>query len=678
MKYIIAVVIFQIIVLPLFSQTNPNNRALHLDGRDNRVCTGIGVIQPSWTLEAWIKGNDTSWKKQEAVFGGGEYSSLNIADNLPLVINNGTVGNAYAGLWSSGILDSNWHHVALSCNDTVTVLYLDGSAVGRKQIRLSVLPGVLGGHETDAMAFGGLMDEVRIWNRAISHHELKRWMNRPLTSGHPYIKDLVAYYNFDDRTNGVGVNWVGKGWQPYHLRNGRGNYKASAPLAYTTVNTNTKFPGRKEPQKLLNATVIHNEWDGEQGNKGFQVLKLRIAITGQQKPLRLSEVKLNLSGVSRLSDIERVHVYYAGKTATSTIRQELSGTGIPSEALLHFSGAEKPVFLSPGINYFIVAVDISSDAVPGGQIKITVPSFRINRVDYIPQQTDDIIVPQVTRSSKKRPEILKVFQWNIWHGGVHLGNNGVDKVIEILKASNADIITMQEAYGSQQRIADSLGFFMYTPGPNDNLAVFSRYKISPLPRSKNPFNSNPVMITLPGGRNVLVNSSWLRYSTKPEYTSFYRDTGLNPDEWIVQDSLNALADIKRVIEKDIKPFEKNDEMAVIIGGDFNSCSHLDWTKEAAPLHGGYGPVAFPVSRYLLNEGYKDGFREVHTDEVLRPEGTWSPIYGQLPNCRIDFLYHKGKNIKCIASKIVRTTPDIDDIWPSDHAAVISTYQVTAP
>ncbi|MCH5717682.1 LamG-like jellyroll fold domain-containing protein [Niabella hibiscisoli] len=401
MKYIITVVISLVIGLPLFSQAGHNNQALCLDGRDNRVCTGIGVIQPSWTLEAWIKGNDTSWKSLEAIFGGGEYSSLNIADNLPLAIKNGAVGNAHAGLWSPVILDNNWHHVALSCNDTVTLLYLDGSEVARNQIRFSILPGVLGGHEKESMTFDGLMDEVRIWKRAISQHELKHWMNRTLTSAHPHINDLVAYYNFDDLTNGVGANWVGKGWQPYHLRNGRGNYKASAPLAYTMVSNNTKFSGRKEPQQLLNATVIHNEWDCEQGHKGFQVLKLRIAITGQQKPLRLSELKLDLSGVSHLSDIERVQVYYAGQTATSTIRKELSGNGIPTGTLLNFSGAGKPVFLSPGINYFIVAVDISGDAVPGGQIKITVPSFRINKVDYTPEQTNDIIVPQVTPSSKK-------------------------------------------------------------------------------------------------------------------------------------------------------------------------------------------------------------------------------------------------------------------------------------
>ena len=122
------------------------------------------------------------------------------------------------------------------------------------------------------------------------------------------------------------------------------------------------------------------------------------------------------------------------------------------------------------------------------------------------------------------------------------------------------------------------------------------------------------------------------------------------------------------------PSWKNRE--VIIDGDFNSYSHLDWTKAAAPLHCGYGPVAFSTSRYLLNEGYKDSSLEMNPNGVERPEGTWAVIYGQLQNCRIDFLYYKGNNIKTVSSKIVKTAPEIDDAWASDHVAVLTTFELT--
>lgn len=92
------------------------NMALHLDGKDNNVRTGIGFMKAPWTLEAWIKGDDTSWKETEVIFGGGEYSTYSHADNYPLVVRQGKLYSTRAGIGTQGWLDDNWHHVALTCN----------------------------------------------------------------------------------------------------------------------------------------------------------------------------------------------------------------------------------------------------------------------------------------------------------------------------------------------------------------------------------------------------------------------------------------------------------------------------------------------------------------------------------------------------------------------------------
>lgn len=81
---------------------------------------------------------------------------------------------------------------------------------------------------------------------------------------------------------------------------------------------------------------------------------------------------------------------------------------------------------------------------------------------------------------------------------------------------------------------------------------------------------------------------------------------------------------------------------------------------------------------MLDEGFKDSFREINPDEVARPEGTFAVIYGQLQVSRIDFLYYKGKNIKAVSSKIVKTAPEIDDVWASDHAAVLTVFEIISP
>nr|WP_262903534.1 endonuclease/exonuclease/phosphatase family protein [Niabella beijingensis] len=655
-------------VFPQFA----GNRVLHLDGKDNNVRTGMGIIKAPWTLEAWIKGDDTSWKEQEVIFGGGEYSQLSTTDALPLVLKKGRLHNEKAGLWSPTVLDNKWHHVALSCDGKTTRLYLDGVLADSKRGAAAILPGALGVQEDAAAVFGGLMDEVRIWNTAVPQRILREWRYRSLTPDHPGFKALVAYYTFDDELEDMVVNWVGKGDQAYHLRNGRINYRGDAPLASTVVNDALRFD-KPTRQRLFNAVVVASEWDADAGTSDDQLLKLRIAVTGTAAPLYLDELMLDLSKVAALPDISRIHVYYAGKTPSSGIREELFGNGRPPERVLRFAG--RPFRLGPGINYFLVTADIAENAVAGNRVEITLPSFRLNKRRYQPETGIGLVAKRITGSSRTDQGIIKVLQWNIWHGGVHLGNNGPNKVIDLIKATHADLITMQEAYGSQQRIADSLGYYLNTASSKDNLALFSRYPVTGIPTAYKTFNSNPVMVSLPGGRRMLVNACWLRYAYRPEYTSVFQEPGQDTRTWIAEDSLLGLADARAVIEKDTGPY-LNDTLPAIIGGDFNSCSHLDWTKAAAPLHFGYGPVAFPISRYLLKEGYKDSFREMNPDEVARPEGTWAVIYGHLQRYRIDFLYYKGNNIKAVASKIIKTTPEIDSVWPSDHAAVLTTFRLT--
>lgn len=62
-----------------------------------------------------------------------------------------------------------------------------------------------------------------------------------------------------------------------------------APLAYAVPNDNTAFKEYDGKQQLFNAVVIQSEWDVDQGSKDDQALKLRIAVQGSRKPLKLTE-----------------------------------------------------------------------------------------------------------------------------------------------------------------------------------------------------------------------------------------------------------------------------------------------------------------------------------------------------------------------------------------------------
>ncbi|KJH52188.1 hypothetical protein DICVIV_01653 [Dictyocaulus viviparus] len=55
---------------------------------------------------------------------------------------------------------------------------------------------------------------------------------------------------------------------------------------------------------------------------------------------------------------------------------------------------------------------------------------------------------------------------------------------------------------------------------------------------------------------------------------------------------------------------KSEMIPVILAGDFNSPSHIDWTEETIDKHGNWA-VEWPATKILDNMGFIDSFRAVH-------------------------------------------------------------------
>ena len=70
---------------------------------------------------------------------------------------------------------------------------------------------------------------------------------------------------------------------------------------------------------------------------------------------------------------------------------------------------------------------------------------------------------------------FSVMTWNIWHGGREDGEKvGPQRVIRVIKNSRADIIAMQETYGSGELISEALGFNFLPRGTN--VSIMSRFQ----------------------------------------------------------------------------------------------------------------------------------------------------------------------------------------------------------
>lgn len=672
MKKTIFTILLTLLVIQLYAQSN---LTVCLDGKDNNLRIGMDSICRHWTLEAWIKPDTDKWKHEEVIIGGGEYSSLNSLDNLPLTIKEGRLHNAGANLTGCEIPQGEWSHVAAVCDGTHILLYLNGIEVARADTATIILPGSIGINESSESIFGGCIDEVRIWETELSSKDLCQWMYRPVTPKHKKFKYLKGYYNFDDFSDDISLNRAAEGRLSFHLRNGRLEQYKNAPLAHTIINDNPLFQTNYGKQELFKVVALPTEWDADKGQKDFQLIKLRIETQGEISAQTIKQLLLDFKGSSSLKDIERIHIYNTGNKPRSTTRVELieGGITVNAENVKINLPENKFTRLNHGTNYLLITADISSYATTSNTLCISIPSVKIGRKSITPIQANDCLPIQINENSFCNKQILKVLQWNIWHGGNHLGKDGCERIVDLIKATNADVITMQEGYGSQNMIAQNLNFYLQTPSAKDNLCLFSRYPITKIPTERT-FFSNPAIISMPKGNKVYVNACWLRYAYRPEYTCSHANFGMDPQKWVAEDSILGREDMELLLKNDCYPHTQR-TTPIIIGGDFNAGSHLDWTSKAASLHFGYSAEQLPISRYLYQEGFKDSFREKHPNELERGEGTYAVIFGQSQNSRIDFIYHKGENIKVISSKIIRTMPEIDDIWPSDHAAVLTTFKV---
>ena len=210
---------------------------------------------------------------------------------------------------------------------------------------------------------------------------------------------------------------------------------------------------------------------------------------------------------------------------------------------------------------------------------------------------------------------LTVLSWNIWHAGhtETYGQKACDGCIGILKQSGADVVLMVETYGASDKVADSLGY--YHRLLSSNLSVYSRYpivKTFTFPDSIATFNFGGVEIDV-NGKRVRVFDTWIHYLPDMRLTP----TDKSEAEILAWDDAGTRDEEMRTILNLLEPFmAEADRIPIIMGGDFNSHSHLDWTEATKDMynHGG-AVVNWTVSRMIADAGFKDSFRS-------RPSGKY--------------------------------------------------------
>jgi endonuclease/exonuclease/phosphatase family metal-dependent hydrolase len=286
----------------------------------------------------------------------------------------------------------------------------------------------------------------------------------------------------------------------------------------------------------------------------------------------------------------------------------------------------------------------------------------------------------------QEPVTLRVMSFNIWYGGEQVD---FAKVIEAIRAADADIVGLQEPDGNTARIAAAAGYsyvdlrrHIISRYPLFDSGLGQRTETGRAPYSLAGLDGDAVQVWAMVAPGQVVGVANLHLTSDPYGPNAVRDG--EPLEAVLQVEAET-----RMPE--ITPFAAALAPLVAAGvplfvtGDFNSPSHLDWTEATVGLlPERLFPVAWPVSLAMTDAGFTDSYRAAHPDPLAVPGLTYSPGFphpvmldGETMD-RIDYVY--AAHADTLSSEIVGEDggPDVAisvTPWPSDHRAVVSTFSV---
>jgi hypothetical protein len=160
---------------------------LYVSVGDGSVADAVSLDVSRVTLEAWVRPSAVGGSWRTVVFKerpGGLVYGLYAGNGSGRPGGMVDIGGEREAVGSSALPVGVWSHLAVTFDGSVVRLFVNGAAVGSVGFVGSV-PGSsgplrLGGNSVWGEWFAGLIDEVRVYNRALSQAEIQTDMQTPL------------------------------------------------------------------------------------------------------------------------------------------------------------------------------------------------------------------------------------------------------------------------------------------------------------------------------------------------------------------------------------------------------------------------------------------------------------------------------------------------------------------
>lgn len=319
---------------------------------------------------------------------------------------------------------------------------------------------------------------------------------------------------------------------------------------------------------------------------------------------------------------------------------------------------------------------------------------------------------------------FNVLQLNLWHERTAV-SGGYDAILTEIRDKDPDIILLSEInnhsgvdfiprlindlkqhginyYGISNETSVDVGTLSKFPIFEQNTLYTKDNRLGQVLKTKINVHNHPVIF----------------YSVHLDYTNhacylprgYYGVTWKKMDQPIIDEQEILEANRKSTRDEAVREIiadvnKESKKYSIIIGGDFNEPSHLDWIEENKNLYDRGGAVIpWDYFMMLYQAGFKDTFREIYPDPLTHPDFTYPSYNPAVPiqkitwapeaddRDRIDYLYYKSnrgklklKYIKIVGPEATirhaqKQEKDSEDdfllpksVWPSDHKGLLTTF-----
>ena len=376
-RYLLAILLVTFFANRLVSQ----NYALGFSGISQYVDLGTNgvTLGKNFTLMMWVyPKNCSNWHN---VIGNNSVSAQ--ANRAPWISINSNTGVQYgfgsgstvvSSLVRSAITSDTWCHLALTYNGSALILYLNG--VEKSRIATTALPALtavkyIGGSTGEF--FKGMIDEVSIWNKALTADSVSKYMFKSIKIPE---NSLLRYWSFQNHTIDMITNLT--------ANNIGGQFVENEKLRPMKITATYPFQIGNYQASSADTDVL--------------LTGINIKTLNSSDTLSIKNLKLKLIGTLKSAGIKKIKVYTSGANPVVFNRTLVAEYSSISDLM----SLGTDIKLCEGDNYIWILADLNAELSRNETIDVEIHEISISDGTLkIPQTTNPEGIIIITGQSNK-------------------------------------------------------------------------------------------------------------------------------------------------------------------------------------------------------------------------------------------------------------------------------------